>query len=67
MNDPAFPVDNSNGHPPGVSLREWFAGQALVGYLAAHAGPTVKTPEPEAAAKRAFQFADAMIRESQKS
>lgn len=32
---PAFPAqDNYNGHFPGMTMRDWFAGQALVGVLA---------------------------------
>lgn len=39
-------------------LRDWFAGQALVGQLA-HAGWNV----PEDAAKWAYEMADSMMKE----
>ena len=55
---------------PGMTLRQWYAGQALVGELANSAeGPYLKTGSAELA-KRCFLFADAMIahekREAQK-
>ena len=32
---PAYPVDRGNPRDPqGMSLRDWFAGQALAGFLA---------------------------------
>lgn len=43
-----------------LPLRDWYAGQALAGYLAAHAGD-IPWPTPEEAARKAFQYADAMI------
>lgn len=30
---PAFPVNGPNGDFPGMSLRDWFAGQALAGII----------------------------------
>jgi hypothetical protein len=43
---------------PGMSLRDWFAGQALMGLLA------TDTDFSEAVgARQAYDFADAMIRE----
>jgi hypothetical protein len=64
---PAFPSDH--GHTPdgtwnqsqGMSLRDWFAGQALAGMFR-HKGwiNTVDGDETEAAA-RAYRIADAMI------
>lgn len=32
---PAFPVELRASHAEGMSLRDWFAGQALAGLLAA--------------------------------
>lgn len=65
---PAFP-DSMLPNPgewasgaPGMTLRQWYAGQAL-------GGLTWWTDEqctPEAAAKRAFAMADAMIAEDEK-
>jgi len=61
---PAFPQENtagpgkkSNAHP-GMSLRDWFAGQALQGLLA-HDGDEAKLSET---AKRAYSIADALIK-----
>lgn len=31
---PAFPVNGPNGNHPGMSLREWLAGQAMVSLVA---------------------------------
>ena len=64
---PAFPPnggwrdDSSEGR--GMSLRDWFAGQALVGQLAAGPQPP---DEPactcEEYAESAYAYADAMLR-----
>lgn len=54
------------GHWPGMSLRDWYAGQALVGYLAAHAGPGLTLPHPGKIALDCYFIADAMIAESEK-
>lgn len=43
---------------PGMSLRDWFAGQAMVGLLA---NPNYGAPDPFRDAKTAFQEADAML------
>ena len=62
---PAFPMNASTGDPRdgvycqnGMSLRDWFAGQALVGYLS---GSTSIGGTKSDAAKWAYEFADAMI------
>ena len=54
--------------PKTMDLRDWFAGQALVGLLAAiKVGPplnpdmTLKQMEPYT--KRAYEFAEAMLKE----
>lgn len=53
---PAFGHGNhSHGGNPGMSLRDWFAGQALAG-LAARSIYT-----REALAKEAYEYADAML------
>jgi hypothetical protein len=77
-NDQAFPgkvVIGIKGdewvytHSPGMTLRDWFAGQAVVGLLTAHhtaiSYPT-STRFAEDAAKVAFIFADAMLAERRK-
>ena len=68
-NPPAFPSVclNDPGHPnsaPGMTLRDYFAGQALNGWLASwpNSGPIAKTPDGEKAlAESAYRFADAML------
>lgn len=67
---PAFPV-SPNFFYPGMSLRDWFAGQALVGWLA-H-GPVVngenicdKKEHAEMIAQACFRYADAMLAEGRK-
>jgi hypothetical protein len=47
----------------GMTLRDWFAGQALGGFLADY---TIQCG-PGDAAKSAYQYADAMIAERAKS
>ena len=62
---PAFPViaEHGLGHiSNGMTLRDWFAGQALVGYLA-QPGPNADDSE---IAKMAYVRADAMIAERNK-
>ena len=46
----------------GMDLRDWFAGQAMIG-VAAYAGEPVP---PELLAKAAYGFADAMLAERAK-
>ncbi len=70
---PAFPIpvacdaDGRLLHSEinGLSLRQWYAGQALIGDLASYANRE-KVPSPQNAAKRAFAIADAMIAEGSK-
>ena len=86
MNDggPAFPKPTSERHFPdgevdinsydfaerGMSLRDWFAGQALNGWLASFPpGNKVYTGDRdcgEAVAELAYYFADAMLTEREK-
>ena len=62
----AFPVHANHvvvgdrvvaAHEPGMSLRDWFAGQALAGNLAYPGGDL----SPESAAIMAYRYADAML------
>ncbi len=54
--DPRFPVELY-----GMTLRDWFAGQALAGMLAAESQHlTFKGNWPDAA-EQAYQIADAMV------
>ena len=58
---PAFPAQDwqaKGNHHPGMSVRDWFAGQALAG-LMAH--PTAEFTAKGGAAI-AYEFADAMLR-----
>jgi hypothetical protein len=70
----AFPTDGAySGYVGGMSLRDWFAGQALAGILAAEAGAegagafkmSHGVPElnanPDAFAGVAYTLADAML------
>lgn len=54
---PAFPVE-VNYRNLGMSLRDWFAGQALAGSLAGEPGSHLI---PERLAPDCYAFADAMI------
>ena len=61
-NPRAFPrtgegVGNPLYDEPGMTLRDWFAGQVVIG-VAAYAGGPVP---PELLAKAAFGLADAML------
>ena len=44
----------------GMSLRDWFAGQALTGLIAAY-GLASSRPVPEGFAERSYAVADAML------
>jgi hypothetical protein len=67
---PAFPHDIQelgNAHrtaQPGMTLRDWFAGQALAGWLASY-GESACHPVSDGAqadsAAHAYEMADAMI------
>jgi len=56
----AFPVpaDASEG---GMTLRDWFAGQAIIGLLAN--GSSAKYLRSSAEARRAYQVADSLMAE----
>ena len=60
---PAFPLMNRDyqeayGGAPGMSLRDWFAGQALMGFMANTSRPTTYTGDD---AEWAYTIADAML------
>lgn len=68
---PAFPrpsgeaVDVEGNHffpeaQSGMSLRDWFAGQAAIGYLAIHADG-LPIPSADEVSKYAYRVADAML------
>jgi len=55
---------NASGYPypeAGMSLRDWFAGQALAGWLASF-GPDDGDPVAMGVARLAFELADAMLK-----
>ncbi len=59
--DPAFPVQDAStwqGH--GMSLRDYFAAKALNGLICHLVG--VKDGSPDDYARRAYQYADAMLK-----
>lgn len=71
----AFPTPVHRGmhdrdpvYDPGMSLRDWFAGMALQGMIAAYwegeRGPNAD--ESKTMTRGAYQFADAMLREREK-
>ena len=57
MNPPAFPVPQSSS---GMSLRDWFAGQALSGILS---NPSLSIKKYRDIIEEAYRFADAMLAE----
>lgn len=65
---PAYPVNDAkelddvavNVHP-GMSLRDWFAGQALMAYVSGNIASTSHKIDEHKAATRCYQFADAML------
>lgn len=59
---PAFPRDNGKiGGTEGMSLRDWFAGQALAGLMADPGLRPTSLNEVQHMAKRLYQMADAML------
>lgn len=66
--DPAFPVDlEEHGICPGVTIRAYLAGQALIGFIAMHSSDSSPVPEPFKAAYESVRYADALIAELNKS
>ncbi len=69
---PAFPISSSTGDPRdgvyccnGMSLRDWFAGQALQSYLAGRNNDNRCTTS-ESVADTCYRYADAMLKAGQK-
>lgn len=63
-NPPAFPMPAVAGfHGPefGMSLRDWFAGQALSGIIASHADSDMPLPSASKTAQWAYDYADALL------
>lgn len=58
----AFPISAEEFFDRGMSLRDYFAGQALVGILAAQADPNMEVLlGAKEAAKESYEYADAML------
>ena len=60
----AFPVAGGCVSSPGMNLRDWFAGQALAGYLAGRNNSKHDIPtnyETRRVACDCYAYADAMI------
>lgn len=69
-NPPAFPMPGATGQTRGMTLRDWFAGQALAGSLACGTDKTysgMRADDARAAlAAGAYLVADAMLKERAK-
>jgi hypothetical protein len=60
--DPAFPTQNGCRNDPGMSLRDYFAGQALAGLSVANVGDDdPPTWDWESITQTAYKAADAML------
>ena len=61
---PAFPQNSLSSQNRGMTLRDWFAGQALAGILGGGFADTIPHDDLNGgrdAAAFAYQYADAMI------
>ncbi|MGV2099011.1 hypothetical protein [Rhizobium sp. 21-4511-3d] len=68
---PAFPVECNivSGYrdDSGMTLRDWFAGKALMGLMASERATDDAQYQPDMAADRAYRMADAMLAEKFKA
>lgn len=60
---PSLPAAEATPAQAGVPLRDWFAGQALVGLIPSPARPGVLPLSAPDMARLAYQYADAMMRQ----
>ncbi len=58
---PPFPGVDENGHIPNINLRDWFAGQALVGILSTNAGIKAWNKSDLELAELSYKIAFAML------
>lgn len=65
-NPAAFPNAADNGWARGMTLRDWFASQALIGFLTVNAPTELEDPAP-ALARASYHMADAMLAERAKA
>lgn len=68
FNEYAFPhiqwhPNGTGNQVSGMTLRDWFAGMALQGYLASWPESGVKVEHIPTITMKCFQFADAMLKE----
>jgi hypothetical protein len=59
--DPAFPTTPASDAKYGISVRDYFAAQALTGLLAIQRPPGVQ--DAQSVALAAYKYADAMLQE----
>lgn len=64
--NPAFPFSNPDYTWFGMTLRDWFAGQALAGLMSDPGLRPCNVEEFEHMAKRLYQVADALLSERDK-
>jgi|LakMenEpi03Aug12_release.lakeMendotaPanAssembly.Ray.scaffolds.fasta_scaffold5263503_1 hypothetical protein len=66
---PAFPIRSTESRLyTGMTLRDWFAGQAMQGLIASPRGPASgEDATDEWVAKTAYVVADAMLSQREKS
>jgi hypothetical protein len=64
----AFPALTEDDEYNGMTLRDWFAGQALTGMLSHQSAASIDGPASDIfVAGAAFQFADAMMVERERA
>lgn len=68
-NPPAFPFAAEYGHPAatgGMTLRDWFAGQALNVIGGMYASGEIEVSDNHHVANMAYSLADAMLAERER-
>ena len=67
LDGPDGPFNMTTINYPGMSLRDWFAGQFLMGQMSFSPHDSFdKAHMPEDVAVRAYHYADAMLKEREK-